>query len=391
MIGLTDYAERLVRLGAPGAHPAGAIVGVRSSAGSVVQTAGWAVLPAQDEPGVRMSRGTVLDLASVTKVAATTAIVMLLVAAGDLTLEHRVRDFLPAFTGAGKDGITLEHLLTHTSGLQPWWPLYLETTDRDMAIAHAGRLPLAAEVGSEWRYSDLGLILAGAIVEKVGAASLPEVYRRLVAVPLGLSSGFGPVSSNLVATSADSDAYEFRMIATSTPYPVPFTPDRFTGWRNRPLRGEANDGNAAHALGGASGHAGLFSTVDDLLTLGTALRSGELVPFEVIERFSRPSPVHPEQAVGFRRTNAELCGYPITILHHGGFTGTSLAFAIEQELVVAGGAMRLHGTVGRIPDDQRAPEIPELVSLYDIQATLLEAALDIAAQHSTPIRNGEER
>jgi CubicO group peptidase (beta-lactamase class C family) len=377
---LADHAERLLRLGTPGGHPSGAIIGVRTAAATAVEAAGWAALPVAGGPGVPMAPNTLLDLASVTKVAATTAIVMRLVAAGELRLDVRVREILPAFAGDGKDAITLEHLLTHTAGLQPWWPLYLETTDREAAIALAQALPLATAPGSAWRYSDLGLILAGALVERLTAASLAEVYRDLIAAPLGLTSGYGPVPTASAATSADSDAYEFGMVATGIPYPVPFAASQFPGWRDRPLRGEVNDGNAAHALGGVSGHAGLFSTVDDLLALGAALRSGELVPREVVDRFARPTPVHSEQAVGFRRTSAELDGRPVTILHHGGFTGTWLAFALEQEFVVAGGAMRLTGTIGRLPNGGSTPRIPELVNLEDIQTALLDAALDTAAQ-----------
>jgi CubicO group peptidase (beta-lactamase class C family) len=392
MSDLVEHAERMLRLGEPGAHPAGAIAGVRTSAGTAVEAAGWAALPSGDAPGVPMAPGALLDLASVTKVAATTAIIMRLVAAGDLRLEDRVRDHLPGFAGEGKGDVTLEHLLTHTAGLQPWWPLYLETTDRDAAVARAQELPLATEAGRAWRYSDLGLILAGAIVEKVTGTPLHTVYRRLVAEPLGLASGYGPVGAALAATSADSDAYEFRMVSTGIPYPVPFAAGGFPGWRDRPLRGEANDGNAAHALGGVSGHAGLFSTVDDLLTFGSALRRGDLVPPTIVERFSRPSPVHPEQAVGFRRSTVELGGEPLTLLHHGGFTGTWLALALERDVVVAGGATRLHGTVGRIPGDDSTPEIPELVTLDDIQAVLLEAAADVVAGHTaSPTTRAEKR
>lgn len=375
----SDAVARLLALGEPGSHPAGAIAGVRTAAGTSVRVGGWAVLPGAVWPGVPMMPELLLDLASVTKVAATTVLVMRLVAAGELRLDDEVRAVLPGFRGDGRDGITLRHLLTHTAGLRPWWPLYLETTDRAEAIEFVQCLPLASAAGTAWRYSDLGLILAGAVVERVAGLGLADAYRGLVAEPLGLTSRYGPVPPEAAATSADSDAVEYRMVGAGAPYPVPFVPEAFDGWRDRLLRGEADDGNVAHALGGVSGHAGLFSTVDDLLVLGAALRSGELVPTEVLEAFAQPTPVHPEQAVGFRRVALRAGGEELTVLRHGGFTGTSFGFALERELVLAGGATRLHGTVGHLPSGDAPAAAPELVAVDTIQDVLLAAGAEALA------------
>jgi serine-type D-Ala-D-Ala carboxypeptidase len=373
---LAGHVENLLSMGAPGAHPAGAVVGVRTATGASVEARGWAVLPGPDSPGVPMSPGILLDLASVTKVASTTVLVMRLVADGEVRLDDAVRTFLPAFDGEGKADITLRHLLTHTAGLRAWWPLYLETTDRDAAVDRAQKLPLATAAGSTWLYSDLGLILAGAVVERVTALDLAAAYRTVIAEPLGLTSGYGPVAAERAATSADSDAYEYRMVETGVPYPVPFAADQFTGWRDRPLRGEANDGNAAHALGGVAGHAGLFSSVDDLLTLGAAVRGGEFIASDVLDAFAAPTPVQSGQAVGFRRAVIEVGGEAITVLRHGGFTGTSFAFALEKELVVAGAATRLYGTVGPLPRLRTPSKSRRLVTVDAIQNALLDVGAD---------------
>src|SRR5262249_39549070 len=149
--------------------------------------------------------------------------------------------------------------------------------------------------------------------------NLADAFRRLVAEPLGLTAVYGPVPAERAAAGADSDAYEFGMVATGNPYPVPFTANGFAGWRNGELRGVVNDGNAAHARGGVAGHAGLFATVDDLLTLGAALRGGDFVPHAVLNRFATANPVHPEQAVGFRDRRLEAGGETLTVLYHGGF------------------------------------------------------------------------
>jgi len=388
---MSDAAERLLSLGRAGGHPASAVAGVRTPSGTDVAGRGWARLPADGLPGEPMTGQTLLDLASVTKVAATTTLVMCLVADGQLSLETPADRFLPSFTGAGKDGVTIEHLLTHTAGLPPWWPLYCGARGRDAALERAQLLPLDGRPGAGWRYSDLGLILAGRIVECVTTLGLADAFRQLVAEPLGLAARYGPVPAARAAASADSDVYEFTMIAAGRPYPVPFTPGDFTGWRNRPLRGEVNDGNAAHALGGVAGHAGLFATVDDLLRLGTAIRAGDFIPAPVLARFAAPAAAHPEQAVGFRRRRAEAGGAALTVLYHGGFTGTYFALGLEDEFVVAGGAMRLYGTLGPIPATGQLPDTGHLVAGADIQSVLLDAALRVFGQASTHATPAEER
>jgi CubicO group peptidase (beta-lactamase class C family) len=388
---VTDAVGRLLALGGAGSHPASAIAGVRTAAGTAIAEGGWAQLPAAGADGEPMTSETLLDLASVTKVAATTTLIMRLVADGQLGLQARAHRFLPSFTGAGKDDITVEHLLTHTAGLPAWWPLYFEATDRDGALARAQALPLDSRPGTAWRYSDLGLILAGRIVERVTSLSLAEGFRQLVAQPLGLAARYGPVPAGQAAASADSDACEFGMVAAGQPYAVPFTVGQFPGWRDRLLRGEVNDGNAAHALAGVAGHAGLFAGVGDLLRLGAALRGGDFVPATVLARFAAPSPVHHEQAVGFRRTAVPAGGGTLTLLYHGGFTGTYLAFGLEDELVVGGGAMRLHGTLGPIPADGGHSGLSHLVAGADIQSVLLNAAVAAFEQASIPAIPAEER
>ena len=377
----TAAVERLLALGPDGSHPASAIAGVRTVAGTTVAEGGWARLPSAGQPGAPMTRQTLLDLASVTKVAVTTTLVMRLVAEGQLRLETPAHRFLPSFTDAegAKDAITVEHLLTHTAGLRPWWPLYYSAADdRDAALACVQQLPLATRPGTAWFYSDLGFMLAGRIIECVTTLGLADAFRQLVAEPLGLTARYGPVPAAQAAASADSDAYEYGMIATGSPYPVPFEAGQFPGWRNRPARGEVNDGNAAHALGGVSGHAGLFATADDLLRLGAAVGGGDFIPSGVLARFAAPAGVHPEQAVGFRRVSTRAG----TLLYHGGFTGTYFAFGLADELVVAGGAMRLYGALGLIPGRGGPPDVSRVVPSADIQSVLLDAGLRAFGQAS---------
>jgi serine-type D-Ala-D-Ala carboxypeptidase len=384
----TATVARLREPGPSGRRPASAVVGIRTAAGEAVAADGWAELPTAGAPGTPMSPDLLLDVASVTKVAVTTTLAMLLTDAGSLDLGTPAARYLPALADDVRREITVEQLLTHTAGLRPWWPLYVEQTDRDRALAAAAGLPLAAAPGTTWCYSDLGLMLAGQVIEAVTGLGLAEAFATMVAAPLGLTARYGPVPPAEAAASADSDAYEHAMIATGTPYPVPYRPADFPGWRTGPMRGTANDGNAAHALAGVAGHAGLFATVADLLRLGSALRGGEVVRGSTLARFATPSRLNPDQAVGFRRTRLDA---GVTLLHHGGFTGTFLAVGLETELVIAGGAMRLYGTLGPIPAHGAPADRTGLLVSQRIHDHLLDAARTALAPTALPATILEER
>ena len=108
-----------------------------------------------------MTTAHVFDVASLTKVMATTFAVMLLVDDAQVDVDAPVYTYLPAFRGTSKDSITVRHLLSHTSGLMPWEPMYYHASNADEALAHIARLPLAGAVGERVRYSDLGFMLLG--------------------------------------------------------------------------------------------------------------------------------------------------------------------------------------------------------------------------------------
>ena len=208
------------------------------------------------------------DIASCTKAVATTASVMALVTAGELRVDDELSRYLPS----PHPDITLRHLLTHTAGLAEWQPLYLASRTREEAVAVAVSLPLRYPVGEGRRYSDLGLIITGAVVERVSGERLDAAVRRLVTAPLGMAStGYGPLEATTAVAYGHGDDIEQAMIRDGEPYPVTLerrVPPRF---RRDGVRGEVSDGNAFHAMHGISGHAGLFSTLDDLARFGTAL------------------------------------------------------------------------------------------------------------------------
>ncbi|MBE3576561.1 MAG: beta-lactamase family protein [Limnochordales bacterium] len=189
-----------------------------------------------------MEKDTLFDLASVTKLFTATA-VMILLEEGKLRLDDPVKDFIPAFAQKGKQDITIRQLLTHTSGLPAWAPLYREVKSKDEMYAKICAMELENPPGTEYVYSDLGYIMLGAIVEKVSGKPLDQFIKERITDPLGMEHTFynpGP---------------EWREKAAATEYDATF--------RRRLIIGEVHDENA-WAMGGVSGHAGLFSTAADM-------------------------------------------------------------------------------------------------------------------------------
>lgn len=376
-----DAARALLRLGRTGTHPAGAVVGVLSDGVPSVAAAGIAQ-EGNDEVGPRpMTVDTMLDVASVTKVASTTALAMRLVADGVLDIDERVVEYLPGFVdpvtrhdlraGPARAAVTVRRLLEHTSGLPPWRPLYCRTTDRDEALALAAATPLVAEPGTTWSYSDLGMIVLGAVLEQVSGRRQDVAFAELVAGPLGLRrTAHGPVPAASAAASADSDVIEHVMVATGDPYPTDDLVTDFSGWRAGTVVGAANDGNAAHALAGVAGHAGLFATIPELLALGRSLVDREFVPDHVVREFTTPQRLAPDRALGFWLTTASVAGQRVPMVCHPGFTGTWLGVALDRDLVVAVAATRLHTTTGTLHHPRAGRT--DLVGTNEMAATVLE-------------------
>ncbi|KGN30301.1 beta-lactamase [Knoellia sinensis KCTC 19936] len=233
-------------------------VGLMAHDGVVVatQTGGYAVryrtateeLPEADR--VPMRRDTIFDLASVSKLFTSIAVVQL-IEEGRVQLEAAVADYLPEFASAGKSGVTIRHLLTHTSGFTAWLPLYSRYPDKESRIAAVMNQPLTNQEGTVYRYSDLNLIALGVLVERLRGQSLDEVVSSRLTEPLGMiDTGYNPAARERTA------ATEYQAV-----------PARGM------VRGEVHDENA-WSLDGVAGHAGVFSTADDLAVLAQALLNG---------------------------------------------------------------------------------------------------------------------
>lgn len=291
---------------------------------------------------------TVFDLASVTKLF-TTAAVMRLVHEGAVDLDA------PVSRGVElpEPVLTVRHLLSHRGGLLPWQPLYLRG---DRSVADAIRdLPRRDHPGNTHCYSDLGFMVLGAVVAAVTGAPLAQAMDDLICTPLGLRASYGPRTGE-VATSAYGDGAERRMVATGEPYEILLPLDSgnaepFEAWRDHPLTGEVNDGNAHHALNGVSGHAGLFADASDLILLGRAFGRTDhgLWDTVVLDEFTTPVlsrslskrgasaskckgvDADSEQGLGFRlRTLPD----GRVLAWHPGFTGTALGFTLGESTTV---------------------------------------------------------
>ncbi len=278
--------------------------------------------------------GARFDIASLTKVVATTAALMALVTRGEL----RVDDLVARYRPGPHPDLTLRHLLTHRGGLAEWQPLYLASTGRDEAMSLAGGLPLRYELGQARHYTDLGMVLLGSVVEEVTGLRLDRAVRALVTGPLGLEhTAFGPVAPEDAVACGHGDDIERAMVREGVPYPVTVEVTRPPAWRSGIVRGEVSDGNAFHAMEGVSGHAGLFSTVDDLTRFGAALCAESPVASQVVlDEFLTPGP--DGQALGFWWR--EVSGGPAYV--HSGFTGCRLLVDPRRRLVAVLLANRLH-------------------------------------------------
>jgi len=271
----------------------------------------------------RVSHDTIYDLASLTKVVATTAIAMILYDRGLLHLDAPVVELLPQLASEDerRADVTIRMLLTHTSGLPAYERLFLRFVTRDKLLAAAMRLPLVNEPGSVTEYSDVGFILLGEILSRLAGESLDSFARREIFQPLGMAET------------------TFRPQADLLPRIPPTEVDR--DFRNGIVQGGVNDENA-WILGGVSGHAGLFAPAADLARFAQCMLTGGCGVFrrETIDLFTAQDrtfsgstrfglgwdkPTPPSQAGRF---------FSPLSFGHLGFTGTSLWADPEKQLAI---------------------------------------------------------
>lgn len=294
----------------------------------------------------KMNTETLFDMASLTKVIGTTTSIMLLVDRGLIHVDDPVGKYIKGFDTLLKSTITIRHLLTHTAGLIEWYPLFYRSSKRQTTYEIIHSLPLKYPVGQRRSYSDLGFMLLGEIVEKVSGLPLDAFEKKNIFIPLGMThTMYNPLkkgrTANIAATSF-GNPYEKRMVYDSS---LGFTvkeidPTSWNGWRNYVLKGEVNDGNAWYPLEGISGHAGLFSTVNDVQKLVDMLMNkGKLVNRQfissaVIDSFFIEDRFHNGLGWMMDSTNSFIKDGPAGTFGHTGFTGTSIAVVPQYHLSI---------------------------------------------------------
>jgi len=316
---------------------------------------------------IAMARETVFDLASLTKVIATTSAVMLLVEQGALSLDAPVARWLPPFGEREKERVTLRHLLTHSSGLKPWKGFHETLLERerkkgerwigtkaarDWILDSICRSALVHEPGSAAVYGDLDFIVLGALVEAASGQPLDAFCRERIFAPLGMTE-------TRFLSEPLSEAERRRFAATEN-----------CPWRGRIVWGEVHDPNAA-AMGGVAGHAGLFAPADDVMRFGTALLDvwhgrSDFIPRERLVEFAARQSLPPgsDWALGWDTPtpggSSSGRHFSSQSIGHLGFTGTSLWIDLDAEAVVVMLTNRIHLIAKRSKFTLRA-EIHDLV------------------------------
>jgi len=270
-----------------------------------------------------MTEDTVFDVASLTKVVATTTSIMQLVEEGRLRLRDTVAKFIPDFAAHGKSSITIQQLLTHTSGLPPDLPLEVEFTGADEAVRRGTDIPVSAAPGERVIYSDINFFLLGDIVSRVTGEPLDRYAKAHIFDPLEMHDTMFLPPASLRPRIAPTQ----RCRPLAWPCNDPTAPF---------LRGVVHD-PTARRMGGFAGHAGLFSTAADLsrfcrmLLNEGSLGSARILSPAAVERMRVPSTggLKDVRGLGWDIDSADSANrgdlFPVgSSFGHTGWTGTSL-------------------------------------------------------------------
>src|SRR5687767_721922 len=277
---------------------------------------------------ITASLNTIYDLASLTKPLVTGMLCAQLVEKGELTLDSAVAHYLPEFERTDRQMITVRELLTHTSGLPAWRPLYiLAENKRERALGVIANEALEYKPGRRVVYSDLGFIVLGFLLERLTGTELGKLAQTEVIEPLKLQHTFFNPEMALqtgIAACETGNSYERETAHT-------LGVENYADWREQVIWGEVHDGNS-YFLGGVAGHAGLFSTANETLRLATqflANQSELLSAATCTELFTRNMTEGLEEArslswqLAQSPESAAGPSLPAGSFGHSGFTGTS--------------------------------------------------------------------
>lgn len=266
----------------------------------------------------------IYDLASLTKVVATTSAAMLLYDRGELDISEKVHEYLPKFNNNGKENIRIENLLLHNSGLPAWKPFYRNYTDSASVINSIMTMELDFNPGEKYQYSDLGMIVLQKVIESITGMSIQRYLDKNLFSLLEINSTFYKPSPKVWYHCAPTEKDDY--------------------WRNDLLKGKVHD-ETAYLLNGVAGHAGLFSTTNDLAKLLFMYvnngRYGNYQFFkpETIELFTTKKSELSSRAFGWDtkdsvKSSAGNLFSDDYSFGHTGFTGTSIWVDKKEDLFV---------------------------------------------------------
>ena len=274
----------------------------------------------------QMTTDTIFDMASLTKVLATTPAIMLLAQNGQLRLGDRVKRYLPLFAGGGKDEITVRQLLVHHSGLPADFDLSRQWQGREAALEELWHIQTQSQPGKQFVYSDLNFITLGEIIRAVSGKALDVFAVQEIFQPLGMSeTAFNPPAawvSRIAPTESRDRSLKYLKGSASDTAP-------------QMLRGEVHD-PTSWRMGGVAGHAGLFSSARDVAIYAQMLLNGGryrgnsvLSPLTIRAMTSPQSPADSLSVRGFGWDIQTSYSAPRGDLFsggygHTGFTGTSI-------------------------------------------------------------------
>jgi serine-type D-Ala-D-Ala carboxypeptidase len=282
-----------------------------------------------------MTKDTLFDIASLTKVVMTT-VILKLITENKFSLHSTVADLLPAVNKRSDDSlgnISVQQLLTHSSGLIDWYPFYTSSANFYDQLA---KIVSMNEKTNGVRYSDLNFMLVAEIIKESTKLPLQEALNLYISIPLKLNTmKYGPVRSNNVAATEFGNQIEQNMCKLRNIF--------FSNWRDPaiPTCGQVNDGNAYYYFNGVSGHAGLFANAEDLSKFGEIYTNlGQLDGRGFISQTLIKQAI--TKQIGTRGLGWELSDIYPTGCGHTGFTGTSLWIDSVRKLTVVVLTNRLH-------------------------------------------------
>lgn len=295
-----------------------------------------------------MTTDTIFDVASLTKIVATATSIMILVERGKIRLSDPLSNYIPEIKGEGRERITLELLLTHRSGYAPDFDLKDRWTGYDEAMKRLVREPLRNPPGAKFVYSDINYIALGEVVHRVSGLTLDQFARRNIFVPLGMrDTSFRP-NPKLRRRIAPTEKRRGQLsYLGDKPQESEVDADKW-------LRGEVHD-PTSYRMNGVAGHAGLFSTADDLAIYCQMILNGGqyrgvriLGPLTVAE-MTRPRLVSEggwtrglgwDINTSFSTNRGDF--FPLGSFGHTGFTGTSLWIDPASQMFVIFLSNRVH-------------------------------------------------